>query len=233
MKSHEIAAHAPTQCKAYAILVEARFCSKDKNSAIFFAMLECSPSLIPTSAVRGKEKPSEEEQGTNEVRKSAGTSASQKGGKKPSAPKDNTIEGRSNITLNAAALGSALAEDLKSSFDGLRDSTNAGFTGLGALIASHSVDEVPDDGNDDGDSNGSKDDDESLVDGKPPGKKSRLAEPGNDRNPLISKLTKTLQLTEHVGPAIDGDLSPLVDRIMRQEANEDKIRDLKKQHQTP
>ena len=32
---------------------------------------------------------------------------------------------------------------------------NAGFTGLGDLIASHSVDEEPDDGNDDGGSNGS------------------------------------------------------------------------------
>ena len=31
VRSHEIAAHAPTQCKAYAILVEARFCSKDKT----------------------------------------------------------------------------------------------------------------------------------------------------------------------------------------------------------
>ena len=104
MRSHEIATHAPTQCKAYAILVEARFCSKDKNStANFFTMQECSPSLTPTSAVRGKEKPSKEEQGTNEVPKSAGTSASQKGGKKRPAPKDNTSEGRSNITLNAAA----------------------------------------------------------------------------------------------------------------------------------
>ena len=82
---------------------------------------------------------------------------------------------------------------------------NAGFTGLGDLIASHSVDEEPDDGNDDGGSNGSKDDDESLVDGEPPAKKSRLAEPGNNRTPLISKLTKTLQLTEHV---IDGILYP-------------------------
>ena len=196
-------------------------------------MQECSPSLTPTSAVRGEEKPSKEEQGSNEVRKSAGTSASQKGGKKLPAPKDNTSKGRSNITLNAAALGSALAEALKSSFEGLRDSMNAGFTGLGALIASHSVDEVPDDGNDDGDSNGSKDDDDSLVDGEPPAKKSRLAEPGNDRNPLISKLTKTLQLTEHVGPAIDGDLASLVDKIMREKANEDKITDLKKQHETP
>ena len=178
-------------------------------------MQECSPSSTPTSAVKGKEKPSKEEQGTNEVRKSAGTSALQKGGKKPSARKDNTSEGSSNITLNAAALGSALAEALKSSSEGLRDSMNAGFTGLGDLIASHSVDEEPDDGNDDSDSNWSKDDDESLIDGEPPAKKSRLAEPGNNRNPLISKLTKTLQFTEHVGPSIDGDLASLVDKIMR------------------
>ena len=111
---------------------------------------------------------------------------------------------------------------------------NAGFTGLGELIASHSVDEEPDDGNGDGDSNGAKDDDdESLVNGEPPTEKSRLAEPGNNRNPLISKLTKTLQLTEHVGPAIDGDLAFLVDKIMREKANEDKITDPKKQHETP
>ena len=109
---------------------------------------------------------------------------------------------------------------------------NAGFTGLGDLIASHSVDEEPDDGNDDGGSNGSKDDDESLVDGEPPAKKSRLAEPGNNRTPLISKLTKTLQLTKHVGPAIDGDLACLVDKIMREKANEDKITDLKKKKTT-
>ena len=209
------------------------FALRTKTLQIFFTMQECSPSSTPTSAVRGKEKPSKEEQGTNEVRKSAGTSASQKGGKKLPAPKDNTSKGRSNITLNAAALGSALAEALKSSFEGLRDSMNAGFTGLGDLIASHSVDEEPDDGNDDGGSNGSKDDDESLVDGEPPAKKSRLAEPGNNRTPLISKLTKTLQLTEHVGPAIDGDLASLVHKIMREKANEDKITDLKKQHETP
>ena len=232
MRSHEITAHAPTQCKAYAILVEARFCSKDKNSEKFFTMQECSPSSTPTSAVRGKEKPSKEEQGTNEVRKSAGTSSSQKGGKKPPALKDNTSEGSSNITLNATALGSALAEALKSSFEGLRDSMNAGFTGLGDLIASHSVDEEPDDGNDDADLNGSNDDDKSLDDGELPAKKSRLVEPGNNRNPLISKLTKTLQFTKHVGPAINGDLASVVDKIMREKANEDKITDLKKQHET-
>lgn len=49
---------------------------------------------------------------------------------------------------------------------------NASFTGLGDLIASYSVTEEPDDGNDDGDSNGSKDDHESLVNGQPPTKKS-------------------------------------------------------------
>ena len=107
---------------------------------------------------------------------------------------------------------------------------NAGFTGLGDLIASH---EELDNANDDGDSNGSKDDDESLVEGEPPAKKSRLEDPGKNRNPLISKLTKTLQLTEHVGPAINEDLASLKDKIMREKSNEDKIKDLKKQHETP
>ena len=58
---------------------------------------------------------------------------------------------------------------------------NAGFTGLGDLIASH-ADEEPDDANDDGDCNGSKDDGESLVEGEPPAKKGRLNEPGKNRN---------------------------------------------------
>ena len=75
------------------------------------------------------------------------------------------------------------------------------------------ADEEPNDGNDDGDSNGSKDNGESLVEGEPPAKKGRLDEPGKNRHPLISKLTKALQLTEHVGPAIDGDLASLVDKI--------------------
>ena len=122
--------------------------------------------------VSGKEKPSKEEQGTNEVRKSAGTSAPQNGGKKPPAPEDSTSEGSSNITLSTAALCSTLAEALKSLFEVLRDSMKASFTGLGDLIASHSVNEEPDDGNDDGDSNGSKDNNESLVDSEPPARKS-------------------------------------------------------------
>jgi len=81
--------------------------------------------------------------------------------------------------------------------------------------------------------NRSKDNDESLVKGEPPPKKSRLDEPEKNRNPLISKLTKTLQLTEHVGPAINGDPASLLDKIMREKANKDKITDLKKQHKTP
>lgn len=208
------------------------FLPKDKNSANSFTMGDNSPPSTPTSEVRGKEKSSKEDKSTNEVRKSAGTSAPQKGGKKSLASKDSASEGSSAITLNAAALGSVIAEALKSSFEGLRDSMNAGFAGLGDLIASH-VDEELDDANDDGDSNGSKDDDELIVKGEPPIKKSRLDEPGKNRNPLISKLTKTLQFTEHVGPAIDGDLASLVDKIMREKANEDKITDLKKQHETP
>ena len=36
-----------------------------------------------------------------------------------------------------------------------------------------------------------------------------------------------------LAPPIDGDLASLVDKIMREKANEDKITDLKKQHETP
>ena len=41
-----------------------------------------------------------------------------------------------------------------------------------------------------------------------------------------------LQLTEHVGPAIDGELASRLDKIMREKADEDKIMELKKQHET-
>lgn len=44
-------------------------------------------------------------------------------------------EGSSSVTLNAIVLGSVIAEPLKGSFEGLRDSMNAGFAGLGNLIA--------------------------------------------------------------------------------------------------
>jgi len=61
--------------------------------------------------------------------------SSQKGRKKPLAPKDSASERSLTITSNAASLGSVIAEALKSSFQGLRDSMNASFTGLGDLIA--------------------------------------------------------------------------------------------------
>ena len=92
------------------------------------------------------------------MRKSVRTSAPQKSGKKSLAPKDSPREGSLTATLNAAALGSVITEALKSSFEGLRDSMNAGFTGLGGLIASH-ADKEPDDANGDCDSNRSKDHD--------------------------------------------------------------------------
>ena len=228
-------AHAPTQCKLTPPRFKQDFEVYGQTLSKFLqfsTMGDDSPSPTPTFEARGREKSSKEDKNTTEVRKSIGTSTSQKGGKKSLTSKDSASEGSSNVTLNAAALGSVIAEALKSSFEGLRDSMNAGFTGLGDLIASH-ADEEPDDGNDDGDSNGSKDDGESLVEGEPPAKKGRLDEPGKNRHPLISKLTKTLQLTEHVGPAIDGDLASLVDKIMREKASEDKITDLKKQHETP
>ena len=173
VRSHEIASACANSVQAYAILVQARFCSKDKNSANSFTMGEDSPPSAPTSDVRGKEKSSEEDKSMNEVRKSAGTSAPQKGGEKSLAPKESASEGSLTMTLNAAALGSVITEALKSSFEGLRDSMNAGFNGLGDLIALH-ADEEPDvdDVNDDSDSNGSKDDDESLVEGEPLAKKS-------------------------------------------------------------
>ena len=228
-------AHAPTQCK----LTPPRF-KQDfevygqtlRKFLQFSTMGDESPSPTPTFEARGREKSSKEDKNTTEVRKSVGTSTSQKGRKKSLASKDSASEGSSNVTLNAAALGSVIPEALKNSFEGLRDSMNAGFTGLGYLIASH-ADEDPDDGNDDGDSNGCKDDGESLVEGEPPAKKGRLDEPGKKRHPLISKLTKTVQLTEHVGPASDGDLASLVDKIMTEKASEDKKTDLKKQHETP
>lgn len=72
------------------------------------------------------------------MRKSTGKPTSFKCGKSlaaAQAPKDNVNEGSSSVTLNAIVLGSVIAEPLKGSFEGLRDSMNAGFAGLGNLIA--------------------------------------------------------------------------------------------------
>ena len=228
-------AHGPTQCKLTPPRLKQDFEVYGQTLSKFLrfsTMGDDSPSPTLTFEARGREKSSKEDKNTTEVRKLVETSTSKKGGKKSLTSKDSASEGSSNVTLNAAALGSVIAEALKSLLEGLRDSMNAGFTGLGDLIASH-ADEELDNGNDDGDLNGSKHDGESLLEGEPPVKKGRLDELGKNRHPLISKLTKTLQLTEHVGPAIDGDLASLVDKIMREKASEDKITDLKKQHETP
>jgi len=83
------------------------------------------------------------------------------------------------------------------------------------------------------DTNKSKDEEESPLDGKLPAKKKKPDKPKKDQNPLITKLMKTLQLTKHVGPVIDGDLASLVDKIMREKANEDKLTELKEQYETP
>ena len=74
----------------------------------------------------------------------------------------------------------------------------------------------------------SKDENESLVKEEPPTKKNGLNEQGKNSNPLITKLTKTLQLTKHVGPTTNGELASLVDKLMREKANEDKKMELKK-----
>ena len=110
---------------------------------------------------------------------------------------------------------------------------NAGFNDVNNLIASPSGSNGEEDSTDDCDSCVSKNDDESLVEEEPPAKKKRLNEQGKNSNLLITKPAKTLQLTEHVGPAIDGELASLVDKIMREKADEDNIMELKKQHETP
>lgn len=187
-----------------------------------------------TNEVRAKGSSSKEDTSPDEVRKSTGKPTSQTSGKRPStghAPKDN--EGRSSVTLNASALGSVIAEALKGSLEGLRDSMTTGFSNLGELITAHSVGDGEADSGDENDSNESKDEEESTLEDEPPAKKKKPDEPGKDKNPLITKLTKTLQLTEHVGPAIDGDLASLVEKIMREKANEDKLTELKKQYETP
>ena len=74
----------------------------------------------------------------------------------------------------------------------------------------------------------SKDENELLVKEEPPTKKKGLNEQGKNSNPLITKLTKTLQLTKHVGPTTNGELASLVDKLMREKANEDKKMELKK-----
>lgn len=146
---------------------------------------------------------------------------------------NNNNEGSSGVALNATALGSVIADAPKSPLEGLRDSMNTGFSDLANLLASRSDGHGHQSLGDDCNSSVSKDDGESLVEHKPPTRKrKRLNEMGKNGNSLVFKLTKTLQLTEHVGPTIDRELASLVDKITREKANEDKITDLKKQHET-
>ena len=96
---------------------------------------------------------------------------SQKGGKRPEiapAPVGQRKRRKIGVTLNMAVLGSIIAKALKGSFEDLRDSMNAGFAGLGNLIAAHSGDNGDKDSGDDCDSSESKNDDESLVADEPP-----------------------------------------------------------------
>lgn len=109
----------------------------------------------------------------------------------------------------------------------------AGFTDLGNWIASHSVNDGKGCSGDDCDSTASKDDDWSIVEEELLAKKKGPNEPRKNSNPLNTKLTKTLQLTEHVAPTIDGDLASFVDKLSREKANEDRITELKKQYETP
>jgi len=172
-----------------------------------------------SNEIRAKGSSSKENTSPEEVQKSTGRSTSQTSGKRPAtghAPKDNTIEGRSSVTLNTSVLASDIAEALKGSLEGLRDSMTTGFLNLGKLITAHSVGNGEADSGDEDDSNESKDEEESPLEGEPPAKKKKPDEPGKDKNPLMTKLTKTLHLTEHVGPTIDGDLASLVDKIMRE-----------------
>ena len=104
---------------------------------------------------------------------------------------------------------------------------------MGELITAHSVGDGEADSGDENNLNESKDEEESTLEDEPPAKKKKPDEPGKDKNPLITKLTKTLQLTEHVAPAIDGDLASPVENIMGEKANEDKLTELKKQYETP
>jgi len=75
-----------------------------------------------------------------------------------------------------------------------------GFSNLGELITAHSVGNGEADSGDEHDSNESKDKKESPLEGEPPAKKKKPDKPGKDKNPLITKLTKTLQLINWVPP---------------------------------
>ena len=153
--------------------------------------------------------PEEEDSNFDEVRKSIGKPTLYKCRKSLAAapaPKDNVDEGSSAVTLNAIDLGSVIAEALKGSFEGLRDSMNVGFAGLGNLIASHFGDHCGEDSGDAFDSSVSNDYVESLVEDEPPAKKQKPNESGKNSDPLITKLTKPCSSPSTWGPPLTGSL---------------------------
>ena len=108
-------AHAPTQTQRkftppWSKHVFEVYGQNLDKSFQFSTMGEDSPPPTLTSEVRGREKSSKGDKNTTEVRKSVATSAPQKGGKKALVPKDSPSEGSSNLTVNAAALGSVIAD---------------------------------------------------------------------------------------------------------------------------
>ena len=100
--------------------------------------------------------------------------------------------------MNAITLGFVTAEALKGLFEDSRDSINAKVAGLAILhlTASHFGDNAGEHLGDDCDSSVSKDYDESLVEDESPAKKQKQNESGKNSDPLVTKLTKTLQLTQ-------------------------------------
>lgn len=200
-------------------------------------MSETSTNNTSNVSLRDKGNSSKEDSTLQDSRKEK-TTVAQKGGKKPKTTSIQQKEilrdaGNPPVGLSASSLGGIIAEALKSSFEGLKDSMNAGFSDLGQAIASqHGKGAISDDEDiSDNESTSSKDEAGNDED-EPPTKKQKKGS-GDKSNPLIEKLSKTLQFSELVGPEIDSDLAALIDKIMREKANDDKILELKKQHTTP
>lgn len=98
---------------------------------------------------------------------------------------------------------------------------NAGSTNLTNFFVSHSDGNGDESSGDDCDSSVPKDDGESLVEEEPAARKRKgLNDIEKNCDSLISKLTMIMQRTEHECPAIDGELASIVDKIMREKANE-------------
>lgn len=202
-------------------------------------MSETQTNNTSNVSLRDKGSSSKEDSTPQDARKEKATIV-QKGGKKPKTSVSTAQQkevskdaGSSAVGLSVSALGGIIAEALKSSFEGLKDSMNNGFSDLGQAIASqHGKGAISEDEDvSDDESFSSKDEAENHED-EPPTKKQKKGG-GDKSNPLIEKLSKTLQFSELVGPEIDSDLASLIDKIMREKANDDKILELKKQHATP